>query len=84
MRDGTMSSLELAQRICETLQSLPEEQLDRVLRFVQDLERVGELGSSEEALAPLYSVHTMAVRTGIPDLAHQHDHYLYAVEKRDA
>lgn len=80
-----MSSPELTvEEICETLRALPEEQLDEVLRFVQDLESAGQPGASDEALAPLYDVHVMAVRTGIPDLAHQHDHYLYGTEKRNA
>lgn len=78
-----MSALKLAEKICETIHSLPEEQLDIVLRFVQDLERGSEPESLDEAKAPLYSLHKFAVRTGISDLAHQHDHYLYGVEKRD-
>ena len=80
-----MSSLELiVEEICETLRTLPEEQLDEVLRFVQELEATRESVPSDELLAPLYSVHAMAVSTGIRDLAHQHDHYLYGTEKRDA
>jgi hypothetical protein len=79
-----MSALELAEKICETIHSLPEEQLDKVLRFVQDLERTGEPDASDEAIAPLYGIHAVAVRTGISDLAHQHDHYLYGVGKRNA
>jgi hypothetical protein len=79
-----MSAQELAERICETIHSLPEEQLDDVLRFVQDLKEIRGARISEEAVAPVYNIHTAAVRTGISDLAHQHDHYLYGVEKRDA
>jgi hypothetical protein len=80
-----MSTPELiVEEICETLRTLPEEQLDEVLRFVQNLEITGESATSDEALAPLYGIHAMAVRTGIPDLAHQHDHYLYGTEKQDA
>lgn len=36
----------------------------------------------DEPAAPLYSIHKTAVKTGMSDLAHQHDHYLYHVEKR--
>ncbi|MCL7454742.1 MAG: hypothetical protein M8467_17025 [Anaerolineae bacterium] len=79
-----MSAQDLAERICETIHSLPEDQLGEVLRFVQDLKSIQGSRISEDAIAPLYSIHTSAVRTGISDLAHQHDHYLYGVEKRDA
>ena len=79
-----MSAQDLAERICETIHSLPEEQLGEVLRFVQDLKSIQASRISEDAVAPLYSIHTAAVRTGISDLAHQHDHYLFGVEKRDA
>ena len=78
------SSLELADRICETIHRLPDEQLDEVLRFVQGLEKTQEPETAGDGIAPLYSIHAIAVRTGISDLAHQHDHYLYGVEKRDA
>jgi hypothetical protein len=79
-----MSSVKLAERICETIQRLPEEQLDQVLRFVQDLEAAKEVDTSDESIAPLYGVHAAAVNTGVSDLADQHDHYLYGVDKRDA
>lgn len=78
------SSLKLAERICERIHNLPDEQLDRVLRFVQDLEGTDAPEAADGEIAPLYRVHAVAVRTGISDLAHQHDHYLYGVEKRDA
>jgi hypothetical protein len=69
--------------LCESLRGLPEDQLDQVMGFLRDLARDRE----EDALsgvAPLYRVHTAAVRTGIPDLADQHDHYLYGLAKRNA
>ena len=77
------SSLELAEKICERIHNLPDEQLDKVLRFVQDLEETSAPEAVDEEIAPLYRVHAVAVRTGISDLAYQHDHYLYGVEKRD-
>ena len=72
--------------ICDTLRALPEDQLDRVLRFLHDLEQARRPDSLpvDEPVALLYRAHTAAVRTGIPDLAHQHDHYLYGIDKRDA
>lgn len=72
--------------ICDTLRALPEDQLDQVLRFLHDLEqaRKPDSFSADGPVAPLYRAHAAAVRTGIPDLAHQHDHYLYEPDKRDA
>ena len=72
--------------ICDTLRALPEDQIDQVLRFLQDLEQARQREDStvDGSLAPLYRVHSAAVRTGIPDLAHQHDHYLYGLDRRDA
>jgi hypothetical protein len=71
--------------ICDTLRALPEDQLDQVLRFLHDLEQARQSGTSspDEPVAPLYRVHAAAVRTGVRDLAHQHDHYLYGQDKRD-
>lgn len=81
-----MSVQELSvDEICDTIQALPEDQLDRVLRFLHDLEqaRKSDNSSADEPVAPLYRAHTAAVRTGISDLAHQHDHYLYGLDERD-
>jgi hypothetical protein len=86
-RLGEVSIKELTvDEICDTLRALPEDQLDRVLRFLHDLEqaRKPDDSSADEPVAPLYRAHTAAVRAGIPDLAHQHDHYLYELDKRDA
>ena len=84
---GRMSVQEpILDEICDTLRALPEAQLDQVLRFLHDLEQVRKPGNSsaDEPVAPLYRAHAAAVRTGIPDLAHQHDHYLYGLDKCDA
>ena len=86
-RSGRMSVQEpIVEEICDTLRALPEDQLEQVLGFLRDLERARKLdnSSADEPLAPLYRAHAAAVRTGIPDLAHQHDHYLYGLDKRDA
>jgi hypothetical protein len=82
-----MSIQELSvDELCDTIRGLPDEQLDRVLRLLHDLEQEkrSEGSSAGEAVAPLYRVHSSAVRTGIRDLAQQHDHYLYGLDKRDA
>ena len=72
--------------ICSTLEDLLEEQLDQVLRFLRELEQARKpaISPADGPVAPLYRAHAAAVRTGIHDLAHQHDHYLYGLNKRDA
>lgn len=40
----------------------------------------GELGDVAED--PALDLSDLAVHTGIPDLAHEHDHYLYGTPKR--
>ena len=74
------------EQIYDELQDLPEEQLPEVLHFLKSLKRSKVVATlvAEEAAAPLYDIHIAAVKTGIPDLAHQHDHYLYGLDKRDA
>ena len=86
-RSGRMSVQEpTVDEICDTLRALPEDQRDQILRFLHDLEQARKPGNSsaDEPVAPLYRAHAVAVRTGIPDLAQQHDHYLYGLDKRDA
>jgi len=74
------------EQIYDVLQTLPKEQLPKVLRFLKSLKRSESAATrvAEVSIAPLYAIHTAAVKTGIPDLAHQHDHYLYGLDKRDA
>jgi hypothetical protein len=74
------------EQICDALRTVPDEQLPEVMRFVESLRRPDTSATriAEEPIAPLYRIHTAAIRTGIADLAHQHDHYLYGLDKRDA
>jgi len=69
------------EQIYKAIEALPEECLPELLRFLESL-KVWETGPAD--VAPLYQVHRHAISTGISDLAHQHDHYLYGLEKRDA
>ncbi len=81
-----MSVQELSvDEICDTIRALPEDQLDQVLRFLQDLKQMKDSVDTpvDDPVAPLYGAHTAAVRTGVPDLAHRHDHHLYGLDKRD-
>jgi hypothetical protein len=62
---------------------LPVERLPDLLRFLKYLIQPVKTGSLP-TLPPIYQLHQHAVDTGIPDLAAQHDHYLYGVSKDDA
>lgn len=64
-------------QIHKVIDQLRPEQLARLWEFVEHL-------TADADEAPLYRIHEQAVPTGVRDLADQHDHYLYGVEKHDA
>ncbi len=64
-------------QIYKTIDQLRPEQLAELWEFVESL-------TTKADEAPLYRIHEQAVSTGIRDMADQHDHYLYGVEKHDA
>lgn len=72
----------IKQQIYQLIESLPVEQLPEVLDFVTDLTSMKV--EPPAPIAPIYHIHHYAVDTGISDLAAQHDHYLYGVDKNDA
>ncbi len=74
------------EQIYDALQTLPDDQLPKVLHFVESLRHPAPSPTqvADGSMAPLYGIHSAAVKTGISDLAHQHDHYLYGLDKRDA
>jgi hypothetical protein len=74
-----------AEQACEIIRRLPEDRLRLVLRFLKVLESEAQLPdrSGKTSVAPLYTIHKAAIRTGIPDLAHRHDVHLYAEEPLD-
>jgi hypothetical protein len=63
--------------IYETIERLAAEQLWQLWNFLE------RLAGAEEEMVPLYQIHHDAIATGISDLAHQHDHYLYGQEKHN-
>ncbi len=73
----------IKQRIYQIIESLPAEQLPKLLDFLESFLQPAKFDSTT-SVAPIYQVHHHAADTGIPDLAAQHDHYLYGVSKRDA
>ncbi len=71
------------QQIYQTIENLPEERLPDLLHFLEGLlESTDSLSAAGPA--PIYQIHCEAISTGVSDLAHQHDHYLYGLDKRDA
>ena len=72
----TVAEPPLAQ-IHKIIDQLRPEQLAQLWEFV-------ELLTVKADEAPLYRIHEQAVATGIRDMADQHDHYLYGVDKHDA
>ena len=63
-------------QIYQAIDRLRPDQLVQLWEFMQQL--------VQEPVAPMYRIHEHAITTGIKDLASQHDHYLYGLEKHDA
>ncbi len=51
------------------------------LREGQKVELV--IAKNNEEQAPAFALADLAIETGIPDLAREHDHYLYGMPKRE-
>jgi hypothetical protein len=65
----------------------PEEPVDlkvngHYLLKIEPLEKKNDKNRIEDD--PAYDLSSLAVKTGIADLASEHDHYLYGVSKREA
>lgn len=73
----------IKQQIYQIIESLPVERLPDLLRFLKYLMKPIKSNSSPTP-SPIYQMHQHAIDTGIPDLAAQHDHYLYGVSKDNA
>lgn len=73
----------IKQQIYKIIESLPVERLPDLLRFLKYLMQPIK-SSPLPTPPPIYQMHQHAIDTGIPDLAAQHDHYLYGVSKDDA
>ncbi len=69
-------------QIYQIVESLPVEQLPDILRLIKEFLQPVKSESTARS-APIYQIHQNAVDTGIPDLAAQHDHYLYGNDKYD-
>jgi len=62
-------------QIYHAVDSLRPEQLAQLGEYLKQL--------LQEPISPLYYIHQEAIDTGIADLADQHDHYLYGLDKHD-
>jgi hypothetical protein len=72
----------IKQQIYQMIERLPVEKLPELLSFLKSLLQPST-GNLADGPAPIYQVHSHAVDTGIPDLAAQHDHYLYGMSRED-
>ena len=76
----------LQKQLMNEIKDLPleaQEKLLKLILFVKKEILVSAKGTSgRKATNPLSDVDNFAIETGIPDLATQHDHYLYGVPKR--
>jgi hypothetical protein len=71
--------------LIKELQDVPEEDMPKLLEIVHYL-KAGMKKSKrsmkiKKGKDPLFELSSIAVETGIEDLAENHDHYLYGVSK---
>ena len=71
-------------QIYHIIESLPIERLPDLLHLLRKFLQPTTRSETNANVAPIYQIHHHAVDTGIPDLAAQHDHYLYGTNKHDA
>lgn len=68
--------------IVQELKDFPAEKLPLLLRLIRLLKEEG-LATSKATANALEDVDAFAIKTGIPDLALHHDHYLYGLDRHD-
>jgi hypothetical protein len=74
------------QQVIKELEEVPPEAQETILKFIRFFKN--EILSSTKKRGvrkknnALLDVDKIAINTGIPDLADQHDHYLYGVPKK--
>jgi hypothetical protein len=83
--DMKATDVKTKQQIYQMIERLPGERLPDLLRLLRRFSQPDQSDlSADTTLPPIYQISQYAVDTGIPDLAVQHDHYLYGTDKRDA
>jgi len=76
------TNITIKQQIHRMIDALPPEQLAALYQFLQAFFKTDK--APESQIAPIYQIHQQAIDTDIDDLAEQHDHYLYGVDKHNA
>lgn len=79
------SQTKYKEEIVKELQDIPEEDMPKILEIIHYL-KTGMMAGKKKSKAkkgrdPLLDLKSIAVETGIKDLAEHHDHYLYGVSK---
>ena len=78
--------MSVQQRLVREIESLPDELQERILKLVHFLKEEFFASKGKEAqsegINALLEVDKIALETGISDLAHQHDYYLYGLPKK--
>ena len=78
--------MNIQQQLYHEIETLPLDAQEKILKMVHFLktEILAPVKSKpkKKQLATLADLDSMAVETGISDLATQHDHYLYGMPKR--
>lgn len=85
MSEKVVVSQKYEKEILKELEAIPYTKLSAVLRLVRLLkdEFLPVSQKVEKEANALLDVDKFAINMGIPDLAKNHDHYLYGVEKNE-
>jgi predicted AlkP superfamily phosphohydrolase/phosphomutase len=79
-------AMTIREELAKEIEDLPSETQEKVLRLIRVIKGETVMSRRRKAGAKrnnaLVEVDEIAIETGIPDLASQHDHYLYGVPKR--
>jgi hypothetical protein len=74
------------QQLIKEIEDLPLDAQEKVLKLVhfvkEEILILRQKISTEKKGNALADVDKIAIETGIPDLARQHDHYLYGLPKK--
>lgn len=78
--------MSVQQQVIKELEEVPPEAQETILKFIRFFKHEILLSSkrkrSKKKINSLMDMDKIAIDTGIPDLADQHDHYLYGVPKK--
>lgn len=78
--------MNIQQQLYHEIETLPLDAQEKILKMVHFLKteilKPVKSNPKKKQLATLADLDSMAVETGISDLATQHDHYLYGMPKQ--